>query len=132
MKILAATRTLEADSQQLQAAACDLLFAPSAFLICTPTVKVNIPLTVVNGLSEQLSGEFDRLTLQVATVVSRLFNIVQPHTAFLVKRPAISVIRCLTAELAFDIHIVGVATQRADDGLALSSPNGYLSEGTRT
>ncbi|MBK9185816.1 MAG: pantoate--beta-alanine ligase [Moraxellaceae bacterium] len=126
-------RTLEADSQQLQTAACDLLFAPSAFDMY-PNGQSQHTVVTVNGLSEQLCGEFRPTHFAgVATVVSKLFNIVQPHTAFFGEKDfqQLAVIRCLTAELAFDIDIVGVATQRADDGLALSSRNGYLSEQER-
>lgn len=122
-------RTLEADSQQLQAANCDLLFAPSAQEMY-PNGHSQQTVVTVNGLSEQLCGEFRPTHFAgVATVVSKLFNIVQPDSAFFGEKDfqQLAVIRCLSAELAFPIHIVGVATQRAEDGLALSSRNGYLS-----
>lgn len=122
-------RTLEADSQQLQAANCDLLFAPSAQEMY-PNGHSQQTVVTVNGLSEQLCGEFRPTHFAgVATVVSKLFNIVQPDSAFFGEKDfqQLAVIRCLSAELAFPINIVGVATQRAEDGLALSSRNGYLS-----
>lgn len=122
-------RTLEADSQQLQAANCDLLFAPSAQEIY-PNGHSQHTVVTVNGLSEQLCGEFRPTHFAgVATVVSKLFNIVQPDSAFFGEKDfqQLAVIRCLTSELAFPINIVGVPTQRAEDGLALSSRNGYLS-----
>lgn len=122
-------RTLEADSQQLQAANCDLLFAPSAQEMY-PNGHSQQTVVTVNGLSEQLCGEFRPTHFAgVATVVSKLFNIVQPDSAFFGEKDfqQLAVIRCLTSELAFPINIVGVATQRAEDGLALSSRNGYLS-----
>ena len=121
-------RTLEADSQQLQAAACDLLFAPSAQEMYQNGFSQHTVVTV-NGLSEQLCGQFRPTHFAgVATVVSKLFNIVQPDMAFFGEKDfqQLAVIRCLTTELAFPIEIVGVATQRAEDGLALSSRNGYL------
>ena len=122
-------RTLEADSQQLQAANCDLLFAPSAQEMY-PNGHSQQTVVTVNGLSEQLCGEFRPTHFAgVATVVSKLFNIVQPDSAFFGEKDfqQLAVIRCLTSELAFPINIVGVPTQRAEDGLALSSRNGYLS-----
>lgn len=122
-------RTLEADSQQLQAANCDLLFAPSAQEMY-PNGHSQQTIVTVNGLSEQLCGEFRPTHFAgVATVVSKLFNIVQPDSAFFGEKDfqQLAVIRCLTSELAFPINIVGVPTQRAEDGLALSSRNSYLS-----
>ncbi len=122
-------RTLEADSLQLQTANCDLLFAPSAQEMY-PNGHSQQTVVTVNGLSEQLCGEFRPTHFAgVATVVSKLFNIVQPDSAFFGEKDfqQLAVIRCLTSELAFPINIVGVATQRAEDGLALSSRNSYLS-----
>lgn len=122
-------RTLEADSQQLQAATCDLLFAPSAQEMYQNGFSQHTVVTV-NGLSEQLCGQFRPTHFAgVATVVSKLFNIVQADIAFFGEKDfqQLAVIRCLTQELAFPIEIVGVPTQRAEDGLALSSRNGYLS-----
>jgi len=122
-------RTLEADSLQLQAANCDLLFAPSAQEMY-PNGHSQQTVVTVNGLSEQLCGEFRPTHFAgVATVVSKLFNIVQPDSAFFGEKDfqQLAVIRCLTSELAFPINIVGIPTQRAEDGLALSSRNGYLS-----
>lgn len=122
-------RTLEADSLQLQTANCDLLFAPSAQEMY-PNGHSQQTIVTVNGLSEQLCGEFRPTHFAgVATVVSKLFNIVQPDSAFFGEKDfqQLAVIRCLTSELAFPINIVGVPTQRAEDGLALSSRNSYLS-----
>ena len=122
-------RTLEGDSLQVQTANCDLLFAPSAQEMY-PNGHSQQTVVTVNGLSEQLCGEFRPTHFAgVATVVSKLFNIVQPDSAFFGEKDfqQLAVIRCLTSELAFPINIVGVPTQRAEDGLALSSRNGYLS-----
>ena len=69
----------------------------------------------------------------MATVVSKLFNIVKPNVACFGKKDyqQLAVIRGFVEDLNFDIRIVGVDTGRAADGLALSSRNGYLTEAER-
>tara|TARA_R110001606_G_scaffold377926_1_gene537378 strand:- start:326 stop:1171 length:846 start_codon:yes stop_codon:yes gene_type:complete len=127
-------RTLERDQEKLEAAQCDLLF--------TPTVAQMYPLghaqhTVVSvpGLSSAYCGasrpgHFDG----VATIVSKLFNMVQPHTALfgLKDYQQFRVIQKMVADLCQPIDIVGVPTQREPSGLALSSRNGYLSAEQKT
>jgi len=122
-------RTLDQDQEKLVAAQCDYLF--------TPTVAEMYPLghaqhTVVSvpGLSSgycgaSRPGHFDG----VATVVSKLFNMVQPHTALfgLKDYQQFRVIQKMVADLCQPIEIIGVPTQREASGLALSSRNGYLS-----
>ena len=121
-------RTLEADCQLLTAANCDVVFAPSASEMYANGTSQSTVVTVA-GLSEQLCGEHRAGHFAgVATVVSKLFNIVQPDSAFFGEKDfqQLAVIRRFTEELAFPITIVGVPTERAEDGLALSSRNGYL------
>ena len=126
-------RTLEADSQLLTAAHCDFLFAPAAGEMYANGLNQSTIVHVAE-LGKELCGahrpgHFDG----VSSVVSKLFNIVQPDTAFFGEKDfqQLAIIRRMTQELNFPITIVGVPTARAEDGLALSSRNGYLSDSER-
>lgn len=120
-------RTFQADCDQLAAAGVDVLFAPTeADLYPEPQEYVVEP----PAIQHQLDGEFRPGHFRgVATVVLKLFNIVQPQAALFGKKDyqQLMVIRNMTRQLALPIDIVGGETVRADDGLALSSRNGYLS-----
>ncbi|MFC3902310.1 pantoate--beta-alanine ligase [Acinetobacter marinus] len=122
-------RTLEADSQLLAEAGCDVLFAPSVQQMYgdqprRTAVVVGEITDVLCGRSR--AGHFDG----VATVVTKLFHIVQPDTAFFGQKDwqQLAVIRQMTRDLSFPIDVVGVPIARAEDGLALSSRNGYLTD----
>lgn len=120
-------RTFQADCDKLTAAGVDVLFAPTeADLYPEPQEYVVEPPAIQNILD----GEFRPGHFRgVATVVLKLFNIVQPQAAVFGKKDyqQLMVIRNMTRQLALPITIVGGETVRADDGLALSSRNGYLS-----
>lgn len=125
-------RTLEADSHLLAEAKCDVLFAPTVQQMYgdhprKTTVSVTGITNVLCGASRE--GHFDG----VATVVTKLFNIVQPNVAFFGQKDwqQLQVIKAMTRDLNLPIDIVGVPIARAEDGLALSSRNGYLSEEQR-
>lgn len=125
-------RTLEADCQKLEAAGCDVVFAPSeAELYPEPQgYKVQPPAE----LADILEGHFrPGFFTGVCTVVLKLFNCVQPHVALFGAKDYQQqmVIRRMVAQLALPIEIVTGATLRAEDGLALSSRNGYLSASER-
>lgn len=126
-------RTLAADCELLAAAQCDAVFAPSAQEMY-PDGRSQATIVSVSGSHDILCGKsrpghFDG----VATVVSKLFNIVQADKAFFGEKDyqQLAVIRRFSAELCFPIEIIGVPTVRAEDGLALSSRNGYLSPDER-
>lgn len=125
-------RTLDADVAKLTEAGADFVFAPSVEEMY-PTYPNKVQ--VLSGdITKILCGKtrpthFDGVGL----VVSKLFNIVQPDIAVFGKKDyqQLAIIRQLVAELNFPIEIVGVDIVRADDGLALSSRNQYLTEDER-
>ncbi len=125
-------RTFDDDCAKLAAAGVDVLFAPTeADLYPEPQEYTVEP----PAIQHQLDGEFRPGHFRgVATVVLKLFNIVQPQAALFGKKDyqQLMVIRNMTRQLALPIAIIGGETVRAEDGLALSSRNGYLSEAERT
>lgn len=126
-------RTLAADSALLADAQCDLVFAPDAREMYPDGRRQNTEVSV-SGITEVLCGKSRPGHFTgVATVVSKLFNIVQPDMALFGEKDyqQLAVIRRFSKELCFPIEIVGVPTVRAEDGLALSSRNGFLSADER-
>jgi len=124
-------RTLEADCAKLQGLA-DVVFSPSVDEMYPEkqTIYVEPP-----PIAKELCGEFrPGHFMGVATVVLKLFNLVQPQVAVFGKKDyqQLSVIRQMVIQLNLPIEIVGAETSRAADGLALSSRNQYLSADERT
>lgn len=126
-------RTPEDDAAGLQAAGCDVVWMPSVQTMypfgADNAVRMRVP-----GVTDVLEGErrpghFDG----VATVVSRLFNQVQPDVAAFGRKDyqQLAVIRYLVRDLAFPIQLLAGDTVREADGLAMSSRNRYLSEAER-
>ena len=125
-------RTLDVDAAKLEAAGVEVLFAPNEAELY-PHVSQNYQVEPPH-LQNELCGAFRPGHFRgVATVVSKLFNIVKPNVACFGKKDyqQLAVIRGFVEDLNFDIRIVGVDTGRAVDGLALSSRNGYLTEAER-
>lgn len=126
-------RTLAADSSLLAEADCDILFAPDATEMY-PDGRQQSTTVSVSGITDILCGKSRPGHFTgVATIVSKLFNIVQPDMAFFGEKDyqQLAVIRRFTRELCFPIEIIGIPTVRAADGLALSSRNGFLNEQER-
>ncbi|MEO7400608.1 MAG: pantoate--beta-alanine ligase [Polaromonas sp.] len=129
-------RTLDADARRLEAAGCDVLFAPrEKELYPEPqTYKVH----PANDLADILEGHFrPGFFIGVSTVVLKLFSCVfagMPSgiAAFGKKDyQQVMVVRRMVRQFALPIEILAGETQRAEDGLALSSRNGYLSPAER-
>ena len=126
-------RTLAADQEKLLQAGCHLLFAPGVEEMYPDGMAVQTRVSVPQ-LSEGLCGASRPGHFEgVATVVSKLFNMVQPDLAIFGQKDyqQLAVIRAMVRDLNMPIQILGEPTVRADDGLALSSRNGYLSEAQR-
>jgi pantoate--beta-alanine ligase len=124
-------RTLQEDCDKLAAAGVDLLFAPTESDLYPEPQQYHVE---PPESQNQLDGEFRPGHFRgVATVVLKLFNIVQPQAALFGKKDyqQLMVLRNMTRQLALPIEIIGGETVRADDGLALSSRNGYLSAAER-
>lgn len=121
-------RTLDEDMAKLTAEGVDLLF--------TPTPEVMYPqgldkqsFVEVPGISHMLEGASRPGHFRgVSTIVTKLFNIVQPDVACFGEKDyqQLALIRQMVSDLAMNIDIVGVPTVREMDGLAMSSRNGYL------
>ncbi|ANC40863.1 MAG: pantoate--beta-alanine ligase [Hafnia alvei] len=126
-------RTLQEDCEKLTRLGVDLVFAPSEKEIYPKGLEqqtyVDVPSlsTMLEGASRP--GHFRG----VSTIVSKLFNLIQPDIACFGEKDfqQLALIRKMVADLSFDIDIVGVPIVRGQDGLALSSRNGYLTPDER-
>ena len=122
-------RTLAADKEKLFAEGVQVLVAPGVEAIYPQGMEaqtvVHVPDLGDTLCGRSRPGHFDGVT----TVVSKLFNIVQPDVAVFGEKDfqQLSIVRKMTSDLCMPIEIVGVRTTRDEDGLAKSSRNGYLS-----
>ncbi|HGU0694164.1 TPA: pantoate--beta-alanine ligase [Escherichia coli] len=121
-------RTLQEDCEKLNKRKVDLVFAPSVKEIYPNGTETHTYVDVP-GLSTMLEGASRPGHFRgVSTIVSKLFNLVQPDIACFGEKDfqQLALLRKMVADMGFDIEIVGVPIMRAKDGLALSSRNGYL------
>ena len=121
-------RTMINDQQKLTAAGTDLLFTPSSDIIY-PKGLAKQSFVEVPNISEGYCGESRPGHFRgVATIVCKLFNLVQPDVACfgLKDYQQVQVIQIMVEDLSMPITIIPVATTREESGLALSSRNGYL------
>jgi pantoate--beta-alanine ligase len=124
-------RDLPGDLARAAAAGTDVAFVPEASDIYPVGFQTTIE---VRELSRPLDGVFRPGHFAgVATVVAKLFNIVQPDLAIFGEKDfqQLAIVRRLVADLAIGIEIVGLPTVREPDGLAMSSRNAYLSPSER-
>lgn len=124
-------RTEQADQEKLQAADVDVVFMPSTkeMYPVNELTKVSVSQVSENHCGAARPGHFDG----VATIVCKLFNIVQPDKAFFGEKDfqQLTVINAMVADLNLPVEIISVPTVREQDGLAMSSRNDYLSSEQR-
>lgn len=126
-------RTLQEDCEKLNKRKVDLVFAPASQDIYPQGTETHT-FVDVPGLSTMLEGASRPGHFRgVSTIVSKLFNLVQPDIACFGEKDfqQLALIRKMVADMGYDIEIVGVPIIRAKDGLALSSRNGYLTADQR-
>jgi len=126
-------RTLVADKEKLFAEGVKFLYTPEAADIYPEGLERHTQV-LVPDLSETLCGSSRPGHFNgVATIVAKLFNIVQPDVAIFGEKDfqQLSIVRKMVADLCLPVSVVGVPTVRDQDGLALSSRNGYLSAAER-
>lgn len=126
-------RTLQADADALESLGVDLLFTPKAEDIYSRGLEQQT-FVEVPGLSYMICGASRPGHFRgVATIVCKLFNMVQPNLAFFGEKDfqQLQVIKAMVTDLSMNLKVFGVPTTREDDGLAMSSRNNYLTEENR-
>ncbi|MEK6399033.1 MAG: pantoate--beta-alanine ligase [Terriglobus sp.] len=124
-------RTLEEDCRLLETVGADVVFAPNTneMYPSTPQTIVDVP-----KIGGRLDGAFRQGHFRgVATVVSKLFNIVRPNRAFFGQKDAaqVAVLKAMVRDLNYDVEMVICPIVRESGGLAMSSRNRYLTEKER-
>jgi pantoate--beta-alanine ligase len=126
-------RTLEQDCQGLTEHGADAVFTPTPVMMYPRGLDVQtfveVPLLGDYHCGASRAGHFRG----VSTIVTKLFNLVQPDIACFGQKDyqQLAIIRQMVTDLSMPIEIIGVPTTRAEDGLALSSRNGYLTADQR-
>lgn len=124
-------RTFEHDRELLEGAGVSVMFAPAPEEMYTPNAATFVE---VEGLPQKLEGRTRPTHFRgVTTVVSKLFNIVQPDLAFFGQKDAqqVAIIQKMVRDLNMGLEIVVMPIVREKDGLALSSRNRYLDPASR-
>ena len=127
-------RTLAQDQAGLAENDCDILFAPEVSTLypfgAEASVSIHVPLLTETLEGAHRPGHFDG----VATVVAKLFNLVQPDLAVFGQKDfqQLRVIERMVRDLSLPVKVMAAPTLRDEDGLAKSSRNQYLSEAERT
>lgn len=122
-------RTVDADIKKLTAAGADMLFSPEEAEIyaedISASTQVIVPKLTSLWCGTSRPGHFDGVT----TIVTKLFNLVQPDIAVFGQKDfqQLTIIRKMVSDLNIPVEIISVPTRREADGLAMSSRNGYLS-----
>ena len=125
-------RTLQGDSEKLDEAGCHVVFAPTEEEVYPEPQTFTVEPSSIQNI---LEGEFRAGHFRgVATVVLKLFNMVRPQIAIFGKKDyqQFLVLRDMVQQFQLPIDIIPAETVRADDGLALSSRNGFLSSRERS
>jgi len=124
-------RQFDSDRQLLEKEGVDILFAPSVEEIYPDGA---VTWVLVEGLSEKLDGRSRPGHFRgVATIVAKLFHILEPDAAFFGQKDAaqLAVIRRMVRDLNFPVEVVACPIVRESDGLAMSSRNAYLNRDER-
>jgi pantoate--beta-alanine ligase len=127
-------RTPTQDARMLADAGCDLMFMPDVVEIY-PNGSERATKLEVPGLSSILDGEFRPGHFEgVATIVAKLFHIVEPDVAVFGEKDfqQLTIIRRMAADLCMPITVIAAPTVRDPDGLAMSSRNQYLTDEERS
>lgn len=127
-------RTFERDLELLSPLGVDCVFYPTEKEMYPLGRESIVSVTPAHPLNDTLEGSFRPSFFRgVATVVTKLFTLVQPHVSFFGEKDfqQLLVIKALTNDLNLPLEVVGVPTVREKDGLALSSRNAYLDSASR-
>ncbi|SNY52940.1 pantothenate synthetase [Arsukibacterium tuosuense] len=126
-------RTLDADVAGLTQHAADAIFTPTPQLMYPRGLEVQTFVEVPQLGDLHCGANRPGHFRGVSTIVCKLFNLVQPDIACFGKKDfqQLAIIRQMVIDLSLPIEVIGVATERASDGLALSSRNGYLTPAER-
>jgi pantoate--beta-alanine ligase len=126
-------RTMSADKEKLFAEGVQLLFAPGVEEIYPEGMNIHTQVNVPDICDSLCGANRPGHFVGVATVVTKLFNIVQPDTAVFGEKDfqQLAIIRKMVEDMCMPVQIIGQVTARAEDGLALSSRNGFLTDQER-